>query len=462
MQNSRSRRHFLKSAAGTASAFAAPYIGWKTTANGQSPSQALRFACFGANGRAWGNIVTMSAVPNCSMVAVAEVDPNRCDKVAKDYPNAKIYADWRVLLEKEAKNIDCIIVATPDHMHAPIAMSGMQLGKHAYCEKPLARTLFETRRLREFAEEHGLVSQMGTQVASSSGNQTAVKRLLDGVIGKVKSVHSMNPKSWGLMEPLPDREDPVPEGLNWDHWVGVGRMCRHISGAYHPSQWRKRIGFGTGTLGDMGCHIYHPWFMGLNSPAPLSVTSHGPGPVDGDSWPINGRIHYRMKGNDLTEGDFDFTWYDGNQFPGEEVIAAVGGEIKEDPQTKKTEITNVPKSGSVVIGTEGALVIPHGGSGLPVIYRGGVASEERLKAVTGEDHHANFAAAIRGEIKEKPRSNFSYAGPMTEAVLLGTVAMRLPGVTLDWDDAAGKFRNSPEANALIRENYREGWEVKGL
>lgn len=461
MQNSQSRRHFLKTAAGTASAVAAPYIGWKTTAHGQSPNESLRFACFGANGRAWGNIVTMSAVPNSKLVAVAEIDPNRCDKVKKDYPDAKVYADWRVLLDKEAGNIDCIIVATPDHMHAPIAMSGMQLGKHAYCEKPLARTLHETRSLREFAEEHGLATQMGTQVASGSGNRTAVKRLRDGIIGKVKSVHSMNPKSWGSMDPLPDREDPVPEGMNWDHWVGVGRMRPYITGAYHPGQWRKRIGFGTGTLGDMGCHIYHPWFMGLMNPVTLSVTSHGPGPVDGDSWPINGKVQHRMKGNDLTDGDFDFTWYDGNQRPGQEVIDAMGGEVKKDPKSGKTVITNVPKSGSVVIGTKGALMIPHG-SGLPVIYRDGVASGERLKAVSGEDHHGNWAAAIRGESSEKPRSNFSYSGPMTEAVLLGTVAARLPGVTLEWDDAAGKFTNSAEANALIHDSYREGWEVKGL
>jgi hypothetical protein len=142
-------------------------------------------------------------------------------------------------------------------------------------------------------------------------------------------------------------------------------------------------------------------------------------------------------------------------------MAAVGGEVKTDPQSGKTTITNVPQSGSVVIGTKGAMVIPHG-SGLPVIYRDGIASEERLKAEPGEDHHRNFAAAIRGEIAGKPRSNFSYSGPMTEAVLLGTVATRLPGVTLEWDGADGKFRNSAEANALIHDPYRQGWEVKGL
>ncbi|MCB1091236.1 MAG: Gfo/Idh/MocA family oxidoreductase [Verrucomicrobiae bacterium] len=440
-----SRRQFLKSA----TALAAPYIGWKTTSNGQSPNEALRYACFGSNGRAWGNITSMAGVPNCTLVAVAEVDSSRLTNVARGFPEAKVYADWRELLDKEAKNIDAILCATPDHLHAPITMSGMQLGKHAYCEKPLTRTLHEARMIREYAEANGLVSQMGIQVSSSSGNRTPVAWLQQGLIGKVKAVHSMNPKSWGSMSPLPDREDPVPETMNWEFWIGPAKMRSFIKGEFHPSNWRKRIGYGTGTLGDMGCHIYHPWFAGLNSPVTLSVTSEGPGPVDADSWPLNAKVHHRMKGNELTDGDFDFTWYDGTQFPDESVWAVVGGK------------ENVPASGSVVIGTTGAMTIPHGGGKL-AIWRDGKASEESFESLPSEDHHKNFAAAIRGEIKEKPRANFSYAGPMTETVLLGTVAMRLPGQELKWDDAAGKFTNSDAANAFVSEPYRAGWEVKGI
>lgn len=440
-----SRRQFLK----TATALAAPYIGWKTTSNGQSPNEALRYACFGSNGRAWGNITSMAGVPNCTLVAVAEVDRTRLTNVSKGFPDAKVYADWRELLDKEGGNIDVILVATPDHQHAPITMAGMQLGKHAYCEKPMTRTLHEARVIREYAEANGLMTQMGIQVSSSTGNRTAVDLLQKGVVGKVKAVHSMNPKSWGSMAALPDREDPIPEGLDWEQWIGVAKMRPYLKGEFHPSNWRKRIGYGTGTLGDMGCHIYHPWFAGLNKPVTLSVTSHGPGPVDADSWPLNAKVHHRMRGNDLSDGDFDFTWYDGNQFPDETVFAAVGGKA------------NVPNSGSVVIGVSGALVIPHGGGG-PKIYRDGKVSEEAIEAVPSEDHHKNFASAIRGEIKEKPRANFSYAGPMTEAVLLGTVAMRLPGTELKWNDAAGKFEGNEAANALIHDAYRQGWEVKGI
>ena len=442
-----SRRRFLKTA--TATALAAPWIGWKTAASG-APSGTIRFANFGAGGRAWSDLVEMMQVENVSLAAVAEVDLARTEKLEEAYPGTKVYQDWRELLDKTHKELDAVVIGTPDHMHAPIAMAAMQLGLHVYCEKPLTRTLHESRRLREFAAEKGLMTQMGIQVASSSGNRTAVKLLQDGVVGKVRAVHSMNPKSWGSMDPLPESDEAPPETLNWDHWIGVGRMRKFIPREFHPSIWRKRIGYGTGTLGDMGCHIYHPWFMGLGQPETLSVTSHGPGPVDADSWPLNAKVHHRMKGNDLTEGDFDFIWYDGTQRPPAEVADLVGG------------VENVLSSGSLVVGATGVLAIPHGGGGRPILYRDGAVSDEPVEMVESQHHHGNFAAAIRGEISGKPLTNFDYSGPMTETVLLGTVAMRLPGETLAWDSAAGRFADSEAANDMTHEAYREGWEIEGI
>lgn len=443
-----SRRRFLKTTAGTA--LAAPWIGWKSTASGEAPSKDLRFANFGAGGRAWSDLTAMDGVDNTTLVAAADVDMVRSAKFHETYPDTPFYTDWRKLLDEKAKEIDAVVIGTPDHMHAPIAMAAMQLGKHVYAEKPMSRTLLEARRLREFAAENKLVTQMGNQLASGSGNRTAVRLLCEGVVGKVKEVHSMNPKSWGSMSPLPDTAEEPPETLSWDDWIGVGKMRPFIPREFVPGQWRKRIGFGTGTLGDMGCHIYHTWFMGLNNPVTLSVTSHGPAPIDDDSWPLNAKVHHRMKGNDQTTGDFDFTWYDGTQLPPEHVAKAVGA------------VENVPRSGSVVIGTNGALAIPHGGAGIPSIYRDGVLSDETIEPEPSDNHHGNFADAIRGDISEKPRCNFDYSGPMTEAVLLGCVAMRLQGKTLEWDDAAGAFKGSDAANAMIHDTYREGWEVKGL
>lgn len=442
-----SRRRFLKTATGTA--LAAPWIGWKSTASGAAPGKDLRFANFGAGGRAWSDLTAMDAVANTTLVAAADVDTVRSAKFHETYPDTPFYSDWRKLLDEKADEIDAVVIGTPDHMHAPIAMAAMQLGKHVYAEKPMSRTLHEARRLREFAAANGLATQMGNQLASGAGNRTAVRLLQEGIVGKVTEVHSMNPKSWGSMSPLPDSDEAPPETLDWDQWIGVGKYRKYIPREFAPGNWRKRIGYGTGTLGDMGCHIYHPWFMGLNKPVTLTVTSHGPGPVDAHSWPLNAKVHHRMQGNDLTDGDFDFTWYDGTQLPPAEVAAAVGG------------IENVPRSGSVVIGSTGALVVPHGGSGIPTIYRDAKLSEETFENEPGEDHHANFAAAVRGDI-EKARCNFDYSGPMTEAVLLGTVAMLLPGEELKWNDKAGKFEGSKAANAKIHEDYREGWEVKGI
>lgn len=452
MNPNTSRRHFVKTA--IASSLAAPWVGWRSTANAGVPSDHIRFVCFGANGRAWKNILEMTEqVPNAKLVAVADVDLSRTNHVQKNHPDAKIYQDWRELLDKEEKNFDAAIVATPDHMHGPIAMSTMQLGKHTYGEKPLTRTLHECRALQNFAAENPkLATQMGNQVASATSNRTAVKWLKEGIIGKVRSVHSHNPKSWGQTEALTGEVVAPPETLDWEVWCGVRPKADFRQGAYHPSQWRKRLDYGTGTLGDMGCHIYHPWFMGLNQPDTLEITSTGPGPNDDlQSWPLDSKIRYRMKGNDQTDGDFDFYWTDGQQGFPEEVVEVLGG----NPE-------NLPRSGSVVIGTEGALVFLHSFDDLPKLYRSGaeVAVDSPVEESSG--HHLNWAEGIRSDNADVPRCNWSYAGPMTEAVLLGTVATRLPGETLKWDSAKLEFAGNTQANTYIKEEYRPGWEVKGM
>ncbi len=452
MTQKSSRRSFVKTSIGAS--LAAPFASWKTTARAAGPGDEIRFVCFGANGRAWSNIKEMTAqVPNAKLVAVAEVDTTRTNHVTTNHPDAKIYQDWRQLLEKEEKNFDAAIVATPDHLHGPIAMSTMQLGKHTYSEKPLTRTLHECRALEEYAAANPkLATQMGNQVASASSNRKSVELLQAGIVGKVTSVHSFNPKSWGQLGPLEGTVTSPPENIDWDVWNGVRPVADYIEREYHPFQWRKRLDYGTGTLGDMGCHIYHPWFMGLNSPTTLEITSHGPGPnADLKSWPIDSNIHYRMAGNSLTEGDFDFFWYDGaERFP-EEVLEAVGNDPK-----------NLPRSGSVVLGTNGALALFHNFTDPPKLYRDGA----EVAVDTGEPdrgaHHLNWAEGILSNNAKKPVCNWSYAAPMTEAVLLGTIATRLPGETLKWNSGELKFEGETTANQYVKEEYRAGWEVKGF
>src|SRR5437764_345755 len=254
------RRSFLKTLG--ASALAAPFITRGLMA--QSPNSVLRHASFGAAGMAGYDITELTKFPQLHLVAVAEVDLNRTVELKKKFPDVKVYQDWRQLLEKEAKNIDSVNVSTPDHMHAPIGMSAMQLGKHVYGQKPLAHDLYEVRKLSEFARQKGLVTQMGIQIHSVGHYRMASRLIQSGVIGKIKEVHSWCPKSWGDPAPRPEITGPVPENFDWNLWLGVCADRPYIAGEYyHPANWRKRLDFGTGTIGDMGCHIFDPVFDSL-------------------------------------------------------------------------------------------------------------------------------------------------------------------------------------------------------
>ena len=207
------------------------------------------------------------------------MDLSRVDPLKKLFPNVRVYQDWRELLRKEADNLDSVNVSTPDHMHAPIAMAAMSLGKHVYVQKPLATTVHETRMLAAEAREKRLVSQMGIQI-SSHPTQLATELMIQrGVIGKVREVHTFCNKTWGDMTPIPAGADPVPASLDWDMWLGVGEKRPYKKDVYHPGNWRKRVGFGTGTLGDMGCHIFSTPIRGVNLYLPTEITSYGPGAV---------------------------------------------------------------------------------------------------------------------------------------------------------------------------------------
>ena len=247
------------------------------------PSNRVRHASFGANGMAGGDMMSFAALPNVQIVCVAEVDLGRLELVQKHLPEGqvKVYQDWRKMLDKEHKNLDTVNVGTPDHMHAPMAMAAMQLGLHAYVQKPLAHEIFEVRRLTETAREKKLVTQMGIQIHSAAYYRIGVQVIRDGAIGKIRQTHSWSSKKWGDLSPLPTRSDPVPSTLNWDEWLGVCKPRPFIAGYYHPGEWRKRLDFGTGTFGDMGCHIFDPVFDALALTAPVSVRSEGPGRMHG-------------------------------------------------------------------------------------------------------------------------------------------------------------------------------------
>jgi len=439
------RRTFLQQlAAGVA---VAPFI--SRYARADAPSNLVHHATFGANGMAMSDLKAISGHKSVKIVAACDVDLKRAEEFRKMFPEANVYQDFRELLEKE-KDLQSCNVSTPDHMHAPIGTAALRRGLNVYGQKPLTHDLYECRHLAELAREKKAVTQMGIQIHSGSEYRTAVKLVQDGVIGKIKEVHTWSSKAWGDLGAKPDKTDPVPEGFDWNLWLGVCAERPFIGGGwYHPGNWRKRLDFGTGTFGDMGCHIYDPVFKALALTGPLSVRSEGAAPND-HSWATDAICHYIFPGTAYTDGQtVQVTWYDGKQRPPAEIMA-LATDKDGDANDKKNK---APDQGSIFLGTDGVMVLPHVGAPRLV---GEKFKNYKIESVAGTNHWHQFVDAVRGE--GKTSANFDYAGPLTESVLLGSVASRFPQQELKWDVAALKFTNVEAANQYVRRTYRAGWE----
>lgn len=450
------RRQFVKTL-GTA-ALAAPFVARNLRA--AQPGSVLRHASFGASGMAWADIQAICSNPFVKLVAVADVDLSRVAQVKEAFPDVKVYQDWRQLLDKEANNLDSVNVSTPDHMHAPIALSAMQLGKHCYCQKPLTHSIHETRVLTEFAREKKLVTQMGIQIHSQIQYRQAVAIVHSGVIGKVKEVHTWSSKEWGDKGSPPASTAAIPEGFNWDIWQGGCAERPFVgNGYYHPGNWRKRLDFGTGTFGDMGCHIFDPVFESLALTAPISIRSEGPAP-DQWNWATNARIKYIFPGTKFTAGNtVAVTWYDGKERPPAEIMDLIKlpPEENADPRKKARQVID---QGSIIIGTNGVLHVPH--IATPRLFPLVQFKDYELPKVKGTHHWSDWAeACVAGNVKG-PLANFDYSGPLTETVLLGSVAVRFKDTDLQWNSKALQFDNVKAANAYVRRSYRKGWGVPGL
>lgn len=441
--NRSSRRLFLKQAVATA--FAAPAFIRNLTA--APPSEVVRHASFGASGMARADLDAIASHPKLKLICVADVDLPRAEALKQKFPELRVYQDWRQLLDKEAKNLDSVNVSTPDHMHAPIGMGAMLHGLHVYGQKPLTHDVYESRQLAKVATEKKLVTQMGIQIHSSSEYRTAVAMIQMGLIGKVKEVHSWSSKKWGDSEPLPGREDAVPNGLDWDQWLGVCKVRPFIGGGYyHPGNWRKRLDFGTGTFGDMGCHIFDPVFKAMDLTAPLTAQSTGPAP-SATNWANDAVVHFTFPETKYSIGPtFPITWYDGDQRPSKEITGPVLGNRP------------LPDQGSLFIGEKGALLLPHVAP--PILLPESKYEGVERPQIAGSNHWHQFVDAVLGN--GTTLAPFNYAGPLTESVLLGGVATHFPNQKLEWDAANLKFTNQPDAARLIRKPYRSGWEVTGL
>jgi predicted dehydrogenase len=436
-----SRRHFIRQSAATL--FAAPFTTRGLRA--ASPNGKLRHAAFGAAGMSMSDMMSMSAHPMWELAAVCDVDTRKFKLVKERWPDARLYQDWREMLAKEGDAIDSVNVSTPDHMHGIMAMASMARGKHVYGQKPLAHNLWECRQMVLRAREKGVMTQMGIQISSEFSERHVAALIQAGAIGKVKEAHTFSNKKWGDAELRPQTSDPIPAELNWDQWLGVASERSYIEGYDHPGNWRRRRDFGTGTLGDMGCHMFSGWFRALDLAAPISVTSRGPAP-NKDNWATDAVVEYLFRGTAYTEKDtIRVTWTDGDQRPPAEVMALAG----DDPK-------KFPTQGTLYIGTEGILLSPH--TQTPRLYPQEKFTGYAYPKLEPRDHRKDYIdCCLNGS--QQPSANFDYAGPLTEAVLLGCLASAFPNEKLEWDAPALQISNHEAANKLVKRDYRSGWEI---
>lgn len=444
-RSSQTRRSFIRGLA--AGAVVAPWV--TSGLRAQSPNTVVHHASFGCSGMAMADVSAIGGHKAVKIVAGCEVDEMRTGEFRKKWPDARIYKDFRELLEKE-KDLQSVNVSTPDHMHAPIGMSALNRGLAVYGQKPLTHDLHETRRLTEVAREKKLVTQMGIQIHSNSEYRTACAAIQAGTIGKIREVHTWSSKKWGDNGKMPASTSEPPQSLDWDKWIGIADRPFIGGGWYHPGNWRKRLDFGTGTFGDMGCHIYDPVFKALALTYPLCVRSDG-APPNEHSWATDAVVTYLFPGTAYSaEKMIKVVWYDGDQRPPKEVQEAAG--IDGSGKAKK-----LPDQGSIFLGTDGVMILPH--ISQPQLV--GAAAGKPFEKIAGDNHWHQFVETVLGN-RPKTDANFDYSGPLTEAVLLGTVASRFPKQTLEWDGPGLKFTNLEAANHYVKRAYRRGWEVAGL
>ena len=433
-----SRRSFLKTSA-------AAVLGFPAILRAANLNSNFQVAAIGCAGKGLSDIAEVGSHQRVKFVGFCDVDLNRFAQVDKKFPGVAHHQDYREMLEKLGAGVDGVIVSTPDHLHAPMAMDAMRRGKHVYCQKPLTHTVWEARQIRLQAEKSGVVTQMGNQIHSATQYRTAVKLLRDGAIGKIKEVHSWQGNKGNGYTKLTAAPEPgpVPEGFSWDLWLGPAPMREYSPTVYHPFNWRDWQDFGGGTMGDFGCHILDPIFTALELGAPRTIRGESEG-LNAQTWPSSETIQYVFPGNAFTAKDtLALTWYDGGRMPSDDVMSLLPADGKR------------PKAGSLVIGESGALLIPH--VAMPQLLPADKFASTEIEKVPGSSHyHAWVDAALGGS---RTTDHFSYAGQLTEVVQLGNIAGRIPGVTLEWDSKNLRFPNHPEADRYLTKTYRAGWQI---
>ena len=441
------RRDFVKTSAlvGATGYFVNP----TAAADSASPNERLNIAAIGATGRAGADI---AGVATQNIICIADVDKNLLEKGAAKYSQAAKYTDFRVMLEKEADKIDAVVVGTPDHTHAPAAAMAMHMKKHVYCEKPLAHTVFEARTLAELAKKNHLKTQMGTQIHAGENYRQVVELIRAGVIGKVREAHVWVGVDYSSGK-LTKR--PQPATINWDLWLGPSAerlyVVAEINGKIEtiaPFHWRWFWDYGTGGIGDFGCHymdLVH-WALDLRHPTRISASGPPPDP-EATSSGLVVKYEYPARGK---QPPVKLTWYDGGKQP-KQLKRLLAHELKDQNGNKING-----GSGQLFVGEQGVIISNYGQHS--VLMKDGSTDFKRPEPSIPRSigHHAEWLNAIKTD--GETTCNFGYSGALTESVLLGVASYR-SGQTLEWDAAHLKVKNSPAAQHLIHKEYRKGWTL---
>ena len=444
------KRDFLKTSVALASATIIPSPLLIST----SPKKTtLRTAHIGVGGMGASDLESISSHKSVQVVALCDVDKNSLNIAQKKFPDAKAFKDYRIMLNEMSESIDAVVVSTPDHSHAPASILAMEMDKPVYCQKPLTHFVSEARAMKKIAEEKKLVTQMGIQVHSFYDYKLATVLIQAGIIGKVHKVRAWSPKNWGYDGPEPKGKDDIPKNLDWNLWLGTSPDRPYKDKYYHPSNWRKLVDYGCGTLGDMGVHIFDTPYNALALDVPLTIKNKCRKP-NGYGFPVNNSVEYTFPGTPYTANTLTWIWSDGPGAP------ANNKDLKLPKRDK------LPLQGAMFIGEKGRLLLPHFME-RPRLIIDNEYKEIDIKKYDPNDllgntendyerdapkHYHQFVDACLG--KDKVSAPFSYSSRLTETILLGVIAGRFPNKTLHWNNEKAKFQEE-EANQYLTGNYRD-------
>jgi len=449
-----SRRTFLRTTGSGLALFQLLPAGMLRGADPASPNEKVNVAGIGIGSQGGADIGSVAAEGH-NIVALCDVDENYAAKQFDTYPKARRFKDYRVMLDQMGSGIDAVVIGTPDHTHAVIALEAMKRGKHVYCEKPLAHSVHEVRALMAAAHRYGVVTQLGNQGHSSDSIRQCCEWVWDGAIGKVTEIHAGCDAFKDVYCQLRNLDKvnqtyEVPQGLDYDLWVGPVPF-RPYTPLWVHWNWRGWMPFGTGTIGDWFCHVIDPSFWALNLGEPTSiqaeVTDYDPA-QHGLTYPPGTRISFEFP----AKGDraaVKLIWHDGN--------TTIPRPAAMDDHY------NPPGTGAILFGDKGMIMHgSHGAGGCRIIpdarrkeYESGGKPAQKIERV--KNHAWDWLEAIR--TGRPAGSNFDFGGPLTLVALLGAIAVRFPGQKLTWDAQGSRFTNFEPANAYVNPPYRAGWTL---